>query len=95
MNKADFITLLSKELKSNKIETSKVLEAVFAKIKEALKKNATLRFTGFGTFKVKSRRAREIRNPRDGMMIKVPKKNYVSFVAGTELKQAAKQNKLK
>lgn len=95
MNKAEFITSLAEELKSSKVEAGKVLEAVFTKIKESLQENAELRFMGFGKFKVKSRPAREMRNPKDGKMIRVPKKNYISFVPSAELKEAANHNKLK
>ena len=66
MNKKEFIELLSEDLKSSKAEAGEVLDAVLDTMTEALKKNAELRFIGFGKFRVKSRSAREVRNPRNG-----------------------------
>jgi DNA-binding protein HU-beta len=95
VNKKEFVELLSSELKSTKTEADKVLTTTLKSINEALKKHTELKFIGFGTFKVKSRAAREVRNPQDGKTIKVPKKNYVSFTPGSELKASAGHNKLK
>ena len=53
-----------------------------------LKKGDTVTVVGFGTFDVRSRAAREGRNPRTGETIKVAASKAPGFKAGKALKDA-------
>lgn len=87
MNKKELIKQMSKTLNST-AEAKAALESVLANITEALKKGDAVTITGFGTFKVSKRQARDGRNPRTGEKIKIKPKNIAQFVPGKTLKAA-------
>ena len=70
MNKTDLINEMAKVLKTQK-EAQAVLDSLLINITHALKKGDTVALTGFGTFKVSRRKARNGRNPRTGEAIKI------------------------
>ena len=59
-----------------------------AAVSETLKKGDKITLTGFGTFAVSKRAARDGRNPRTGEIVKIPARNSVSFKAGSKLKDS-------
>jgi nucleoid DNA-binding protein len=87
MNKADLVNEVSTVV-STKKEAQAAVDCVFATIKKALKKKATVTLVGFGTFRVDQRKARIGRNPQTGKEIKIKAKKVPKFVAGTALKDA-------
>ena len=62
--------------------------ALKTSIKDALADGDKVSLIGFGTFSVKTRAAREGRNPRTGRKIKIPKKKVPMFKSGKDLKEA-------
>ena len=69
-------------------ESAAAIDAVFAAITAALAQGDGLSLTGFGTFAVSDRAAREAKNPRTGDKIAVPAGKRVKFKAGKVLKDA-------
>ena len=88
MSKKQLIELVAHELKSSKTDASVSVEAVLTSIKEIIKKNGLLRLIGFGSFRVKKRAAKVIRNPQTGKQIKVGPRNHLSFSASDAIKEA-------
>ena len=86
MNKADLVEHVSKYLDTKK-EAAIAVDAVFEGISKALKKKDDVRIIGFGTFRVKHRKARMGRNPQTGAKIKIPARKVPTFSAGAELKK--------
>jgi nucleoid DNA-binding protein len=66
------------------------LATVLEEITKALSKGEDVTLTGFGTFKVGARAAREGRNPKTGEKIKIPAMKTPKFKAGKGLKDAVK-----
>ncbi len=64
------------------------LEAFTDKVTQELRKGHKITLTGFGTFKVSKRKARQGRNPRTGESIKIPARKVPKFSAGKALKDA-------
>ena len=64
------------------------MDAVFTAITAALAQGDGLSFTGFGSFAVSERAAREAKNPRTGEEIAVPAGKAVKFKPGKALKDA-------
>ena len=64
------------------------VEAFTATVQDALKKGNSIGLIGFGTFEVRTRSARDGRNPQTGETIKIPKKNVPAFKAGKKLRDA-------
>jgi DNA-binding protein HU-beta len=62
------------------------LNAVIDEISTTLSKGGQVTITGFGTFKVSKRAAREGRNPKTGETIKIPAMKVAKFKAGKGLK---------
>ncbi|USO01699.1 MAG: HU family DNA-binding protein [Alphaproteobacteria bacterium] len=87
MNKADLVALVASQTNMTKADAERAVEAVFGGIGESLRKGAEARFTNFGTFSVRTRAAREGRNPRTGEKIKIPASKQPVFRAGKELKE--------
>jgi len=64
-----------------------IVNAVFDSMTEALQQGERIEIRGFGSFVVKSRRAREGRNPKTGEIVAVAAKRVPFFKVGKELKQ--------
>jgi DNA-binding protein HU-beta len=66
MTKADLLKNVRAKAEVTQATTEKVVDAVFATIKEVLEKGESFTLIGFGTLKVAERAARTGRNPRTG-----------------------------
>lgn len=87
MTKGELIDAVSEVLNS-KSEAKAVVDSLLENITNALKKGDSVTLTGFGTFKVSKRKARNGRNPQTGEQIKIKARNVPQFVAGKKLKEA-------
>lgn len=87
MSKKTLIDALTKQGFSNR-EAGAAIQQVVAAIGKELKKNKKFTLTGFGTFSVVKRGARQGRNPRTGEAIKIKASKGVRFKAGATLKSA-------
>ena len=86
MTKADLVEEISKATGLNKKDTSIIVNEVINNICRALAEGDKVELRGFGSFKVKERRARQARNPRTGAGVFVPAKLVPFFKASNELK---------
>ncbi|HUT53715.1 MAG TPA: HU family DNA-binding protein [bacterium] len=64
-----------------------VVNTLFDSIIEALASEDKVEIRGFGSFKIRERKAREGRNPRSGQKVRVKAKKAARFKAGKELKE--------
>ena len=87
MNKAEIIDEIAKILNTKK-EAQAVVESLLKTISLALKKKEDVTLTGFGTFKVVKRGARNGRNPQTGEPIKIKASKKVKFIPGKALKES-------
>jgi integration host factor subunit beta len=62
-----------------------VINAVFDQIVAALARGGRVELRGFGAFSVKSRRARDGRNPRTGAHVTVDRKSVPSFKTSKDM----------
>lgn len=92
MNKADFISKMHEHNsnETSKVQTERAFIAFIDTLTEALHAGESVTFTGFGTFKVVKRAARQGRNPRSGATVNVPARNAVKFTPGKTLKEIVK-----
>jgi DNA-binding protein HU-beta len=90
MSKQDLVEVLAKKTGLSKNAAAEALNAVLEAISSSLKKGQDVVLTGFGTFKVASRKARTGRNPKTGETIKIPARKVVRFKVGAELRKAVK-----
>lgn len=71
-----------------KAATVRAVEAVFDTIVKTMGRGEDVAITGFGTFRVAKRAAREGRNPKTGEKIHIPASIKPKFRAGKVLKEA-------
>lgn len=87
MKKSDFIELVKTTGGfATKTEAEKALTSVLESLSVAFKKGEPVQLTGFGTFTVKERAAREGRNPKTGEAVQIEASRSVAFKAGKALK---------
>jgi DNA-binding protein HU-beta len=89
-NRAVLVEKIQKELgkETSKAAAERALSAVLDSIKSAVKKDKALQIVGFGTFKVRDRKARAGINPKTGEKIKIKASKTVAFKPGAEFKKS-------
>jgi DNA-binding protein HU-beta len=93
MQKTDFIKAVAERTGVSQKETKQVVDAALDVITESLKKGEKVTLTGFGTFEVRHRQAREGVNPQTRAKIKIAATNTPGFSASSTLKEAVKGSK--
>ena len=88
MNKTEFVEAVAKKAKVSKAAAAAVVAAAQAVVTERVKKGDTVQLTGFVTFTVAKRAARNGRNPATGKAIKIAARKAPKFKAGKALKDA-------
>ena len=86
--KDDIINSVVDKTGLSKKDAGAAVEAFTSTVQDALKKGNSIGLIGFGTFEVRTRAAREGRNPQTGAALKIPKKKVPAFKAGKKLKDA-------
>lgn len=88
MTKADLVEEISVQTGVSKHHTALIVDNLLDSLCRALSEGKHLEIRGFGTFKVRERRARRARNPRSGTEVLVPAKLVPVFKPSKELKAA-------
>jgi DNA-binding protein HU-beta len=89
MNKAELIDAVCGNKEAGcetKASAERAVNAVIDGIKAGIKKNGKVQLVGFGSFNVRSRKARTGRNPQTGETIKIKESKTVSFAPGQGFK---------
>ena len=86
MTKADLVEEISTQTGVSKNHTALIVDSLLDAFCRALSEGKHLEIRGFGTFKVRERRARRARNPRSGSEVMVPAKLVPVFKPSKELK---------
>ena len=88
MNKTELISAMSEKSELTKVDTEKSLKAFIDTGTEELKNKGKVQITGFGSFEVSHRNAREGRNPQTGETMMLKESYSPKFKAGKGLKDA-------
>lgn len=88
MNKAELIDAVAEGAELSKSSAARAVDALVEAITAALKNDESVTLVGFGTFTVRSRAAREGRNPRTGETIEIKASRTPGFKPGKALKDA-------
>lgn len=91
LTKTDLVNAVADEAEVTKVEAKKVIDAMLEVITRSLVAGEKITLTGFGTFEVRTSKARTGINPRTLEKIKIPATPRVSFAAGALLKQVVKK----
>jgi DNA-binding protein HU-beta len=88
MTKAELVESVASQSKLTKKAAADILDVVFNTIGKAVKKEARFSYPGFGTWSVRTRKARKIRNPQTNEMMKLKASKTVGFRPAKELKKS-------
>jgi len=88
MRKQDLIRAVARETSKPESQIGPVVSAVFATIQQALAEGNEVAISGFGTFRVVERPAREGRNPQTGKPMTIGPGKSPAFRPGAALKRA-------
>ena len=86
MTKADIVDQISERTGLTKKDVAETVDCFLNAVAKALADGHHIEIRGFGTFKVRERRARRARNPRSGEEVMVPAKLVPVFKPSKELK---------
>lgn len=90
MTKAEVITKVAEATGITKKDTSATVDALLQVITDELVAGGKVAFTGFGSFSVVEKAARECRNPQTGETMISEAHTAPKFKAGKALKDAVK-----
>jgi len=87
MTKAELVDEVALAAKLTKKESEVIVDEVFRNIIQTLNRGEKIELRGFGSFRVRQRRARRGRNPKTGDPVDIPAKRIPYFKPGKELKE--------
>ncbi len=87
MTKADLIEEVSAVSRLSKKSSEVVVNTFFDSIVGSLQRQEKIELRGFGSFKLRQRRARIGRNPKTGERVEVPAKIVPYFKPGKDLRE--------
>ena len=87
MTKADIVDKVALGTGLTKLETEAIIEGFFKTVIEALREGKGIEIRGFGTYKVKKKRARQARNPKTGEQVFVPEHFVPTFKFSKDFKE--------
>lgn len=89
MTKADLIESISRQGEGmTKKAAGELVDALFNTVAKTIRKEGRFSYPGFGTWTVRSRKARKGRNPQTGAEIRIKASKTVGFKPARELKGA-------
>lgn len=86
MTKADLVEEVTGKTGLTRTDVTVVVEAFLEAVKKSLENGKNIEIRGFGTFKIKQRKARKARNPRTGEEVPVPDRKVPVFKPSNEFK---------
>jgi len=90
INKDTLVHAIVEKTEFSKKDVGAMLECMIDEITAELSKGNKVTLTGFGTFKVSKRAAREGINPQTKAKITIPTMTVPKFTAGKTLKEAVR-----
>ena len=87
MTKAELVEKLANKNKLSKKQAVDVINAITQSISDALAEGNKVEIRGFGSFRIRDRKARIAYNPRSRVEVEVPAKKVPFFRAGVDLKK--------
>ncbi len=88
MRKQELVRAVADATKQNDTVSTQAVNAVFSAIEHSLSEGDEVTISGFGSFKVVERSARQGRNPQTGEPMTIGARKSPVFRPGTQLKRA-------
>jgi DNA-binding protein HU-beta len=87
MTKADLVEKIAEKTGLTRTDVAVIVDGFLDAIKQSMKEGNNIEIRGFGTFKIKPRKARKARNPRTGEEVPVPDRKVPVFKPSNEFKE--------
>ena len=87
MTKAELVEVVAAQARLTKKGAAEIIDIVFSNIGKAVKRDERFSYPGFGTWSLRTRKARKIRNPQTNEMMKLKASKTIGFRPAKELKQ--------
>ena len=91
MTKAELAARVADKVHLTNRQSEAAINIVLRCIAEALREGDKVELRGFGSFRTRSRNARQGRNPGTGEAVQVPSKRVPFFRAGKDLREGVTQ----
>jgi DNA-binding protein HU-beta len=88
VRKQDLVREVANAANLSESQATKAVNAIFDAIQNSLARNDEVQLSGFGSFRVVERAAREGRNPRTGESMQIAARRSPTFKPGTQLKRS-------
>lgn len=93
MTKTELINSVADEIKVSRIEADVIVSEVLNSIAASLQKGQSVEFRGFGSFRTRTRPARQGRNPKTGETVEIAAKTIPFFKPAKQLRDAVADSK--
>jgi len=90
MTKDQLLEAMAGKADMSKAEAGRALDALTGALTDVMKSGDSVTLTGFGTFGISNRAARQGRNPQTGAALQIPAMRVPKFKAGKGLKDAVR-----
>jgi len=87
VEQSELISEVGKAANISEKDAKKIIDAFVEAIKEGLKRGEKVTISGFGTFSLAKRKAREFLNPKTRQVHNIPEKTLPFFKAGTNFRK--------
>jgi DNA-binding protein HU-beta len=87
VTKAELVEMVASQTKLTKKSAAEIMDVVFDHIGKAVKRDNRFSYPGFGTWSMRSRKARKIRNPQTNDLMKLKASRTIGFRPAKELKE--------
>ena len=88
MNKRDLVGKIAVDASLTRAQAARAVDAFLEGIQSSLVSGKRVTLSGFGTFGVSHRKARRVRNPRNGSSMEIASRRVPRFAPGADLRTA-------
>lgn len=88
VTRVDLVSAITDEYRISQADAAEIVEDILDEINVALMRGEDVKLSGFGSFKVRSKRERMGRNPKTGESAVVTARKVVTFRPSAQLRNA-------
>ena len=87
LTRADLAESINRKLGLSRAESLDLVEAILAKMCDAMSDGENVKISGFGTFLLRDKKERVGRNPKTGVEVPITPRRVMTFRASQKLKE--------
>ncbi|WP_234421337.1 integration host factor subunit alpha [Erythrobacter sp. EC-HK427] len=87
LTRADLADLINRKMGFSRAESLEMVEAIMAKMCDAMADGENVKISGFGSFVLRDKRERIGRNPKTGVEVPITPRRVMTFRASQKLKE--------